>query len=311
VTSAQTASRAAIWTNLWLVYIIWGSTYLGMALAVETAPAMWSMGVRVVVAGALLALVLRITRGPGALRVSLREAVGGSLLGAMMLTGGIGAIALAERYVPIGVAALLVASAAMWGVFLRTATGDAPHALTWLGIGLGLLGIVLLVQPAGSGFDSRQIMWSLLIVLGQFLWALGSFLTPRVTVPRDPLVLVVYEMGLGGLAFFVWSLLLREQVDLATISTRSWIGIGYLATAGIVGYAAFTWLLAHVPLSLAQTNVYVNPVVAALLGLVVLGQSITWALVVGGVVCLGGVALIIAGERRARAPAQDHPRSSR
>jgi drug/metabolite transporter (DMT)-like permease len=126
----------------------------------------------------------------------------------------------------------------------------------------------------------------------------GAFLTPRVGVPRDALVLVAYEMGLGGLAFFVWSALAGEHVDLAVITNRSWFGIVYLTIAGVVGYAAYTWLLTHVPLSLAQTNVYVNPVVAAILGYLVLGQSVTWALLIGGGVSLVGVALVVTGEKR-------------
>jgi len=292
------ASRAAVWTNLWLVYIIWGSTYLGIALAIESAPPWWAMGVRITGAGILMALTLSVIRGPLVLRVPLRQAVNGGLLGAMMLTGGIGMIALAERYVPIALAALLVAASPLWGVLLRSVTGDRPHLLTWLGIGVGLLGLLLLLQPTTSGLSGQQVLWCAIVVVGQVLWVFGAFLTPRVGVPRDALVLVAYEMGLGGLAFFVWSALARENVDLSVITNRSWFGIIYLTIAGVVGYAAYTWLLTHVPLSLAQTNVYVNPVVAAILGYLVLGQSVTWALLIGGAVSLVGVALVVTGEKR-------------
>ena len=294
-----TTSQRAVWINLWLVYILWGSTYLGIALAIETAPPMWAMGVRITGAGIVMAIALVIVRGRQVLRVPLRQAIAGGLLGAGMLSGGIGVIALAERYVPIGVAALLVATAPLWGVLLRSITGDRPHALTWIGIAVGIIGLMLLLRPTGGGFTSQQVLWAVLIVLGQILWSTGAFLTPKIDVPRDPLVLVAYEMGIGGLFFFLWSRLLNEHVDLATISARSWWGIIYLLVAGVVGYAAYTWLLTHVPLSLAQTNAYVNPVVAALLGWAVLGQSITVALLVGGVVTLAGVALVVTGERTA------------
>ena len=292
-------SRAAVWTNLWLVYIIWGSTYLGIAIAIETAQPMWSMAIRLSGAGALMALILALTRGPRVLRVPVREAASASLLGVMMLTGGIGVVALAERYVPIGVAALLVATSPLVGVILRSVTGDLPHVLTWVGIAVGLIGLALLLRPTGEGFTTDRIVWSGLILVGQVLWALGSFLTPKIRVPRDPLVLVSYEMFFGGLCFFLWSRLLNEQVDVSVISTRSWLAITYLTIAGVVGYGAFTWLITHVPLSLAMTYAYVNPIVALTLGWLVLQQEISQSIVIGGAFTLVGVGLVITGERSA------------
>ena len=292
-------SRAAVWTNLWLVYIIWGSTYLGIAIAIETAQPMWSMALRLSGAGALMALILALTRGPRVLRVPVREAASASLLGIMMLTGGIGVVALAERYVPIGVAALLVATSPLVGVILRSVTGDRPHVLTWVGIAVGLIGLALLLRPTGEGFTTERIVWSGLILVGQVLWALGSFLTPKIRVPRDPLVLVSYEMFFGGLCFFLWSRLLNERVDVSVISTRSWLAITYLTIAGVVGYGAFTWLITHVPLSLAMTYAYVNPIVALTLGWLVLQQEISQSIVIGGAFTLVGVGLVITGERSA------------
>lgn len=292
-------SRAAVWTNLWLVYIIWGSTYLGIAIAIETAQPMWSMALRLSGAGALMALILAVTRGPRVLRVPVREAASASLLGIMMLTGGIGVVALAERYVPIGVAALLVATSPLVGVILRSVTGDRPHVLTWVGIAVGLIGLALLLRPTGEGFTTDRIVWSGLILVGQVLWALGSFLTPKIRVPRDPLVLVSYEMFFGGLCFFLWSRLLSEKVDVSVISTRSWLAITYLTIAGVVGYGAFTWLITHVPLSLAMTYAYVNPIVALTLGWLVLQQEISQSIVIGGAFTLVGVGLVVTGERSA------------
>jgi len=215
----------------------------------------------------------------------------------MMLTGGIGVVALAERYVPIGVAALLVATSPLMGVVLRSATGDRPHVLTWVGIAVGLLGLGLLLRPSSEGFTTDRLVWSGLILLGQILWAAGSFLTPKLRVPRDPLVLVSYEMFFGGLCFFLWSRLINEKVDISVISTRSWLAIAYLTVAGVVGYGAFTWLITHVPLSLAMTYAYVNPIVALTLGWFVLHQEVSQSIVIGGVFTLAGVGLVITGER--------------
>ncbi len=297
MTSRPAPTRALVGTNLAIVYIIWGSTYLGIAVAIETAQPMWAMGVRVTGAGLLMTLVVAIFKGPRVLKVPLREAVSGAGLGLVMLTAGIGSVAMGERYVPIGVAALLVATGPLWGVLFRTVTGDRPHAFTWIGVAVGLLGLVMLLRPTGEGMSVDRITWSLVILCGQVIWTLGSFMAPKMTLPRDPLVLVAYEMTFGGVFFFLWSRLLHENVDLSVISTRSWVAILYLTTAGVVGYTGFTWLITHVPLSLAMTYAYVNPVVAVFLGWLVLQQQITLALVIGGSLTLAGVALVVAGER--------------
>ncbi len=297
MTSRPAPTRALVGTNLAIVYIIWGSTYLGIAVAIETAQPMWAMGVRVTGAGLLMTLVVAIFKGPRVLKVPLREAVSGAGLGLVMLTAGIGSVAMGERYVPIGVAALLVATGPLWGVLFRTVTGDRPHAFTWIGVAVGLLGLVMLLRPTGEGMSVDRITWSLVILCGQVIWTLGSFMAPKMTLPRDPLVLVAYEMTFGGVFFFLWSRLLHENVDLSVISTRSWVAILYLTTAGVVGYTGFTWLITHVPLSLAMTYAYVNPVVALFLGWLVLQQQITLALVLGGALTLAGVALVVTGER--------------
>ena len=297
MTSRPAPTRALVGTNLGLVYVIWGSTYLGIAVAIETAQPLWAMGVRVTGSGVLLTLALVIFKGPRVLKVPRREAVSAACLGLVMLTVGIGSVSLGERYVPIGVAALLVATGPMWAVLIRTVTGDRPHAFTWMGVAVGLFGLVMLLRPTGEGMSTERITWSILILVGALIWTLGSFMAPKLSLPRDPLVLVAYEMTFGGAFFFLWSRLLHENVDLAVISTRSWVAIAYLMTAGVVGFTAFTWLITHVPLSLATTNAYVNPVVALFLGWVVLQQQITLSLVLGGALTLAGVALVMTGER--------------
>lgn len=291
------ASRAAVWTNMGIVYVIWGSTYFAIAILIQSVPPMLGMGVRFVCAGILLGLILIATRGREALHVTRREGISAAGLGVLMLGGGIGVVALAERYVPSGVAALLVASVPIWAVLLRTVTGERPHLLTWLGIAIGLIGVAVLVRPTGEGFSGDRVLWSLLIVAGQVLFALGSFLTPKLGVPKDALVLVTYEMFFGGLMYFVWSRVGRESVDVSAITAHGWAALTYLIASAVVGYGAYTWLLSHVSLSIAMTYAYVNPVVAVILGTIGLHEPITWAIVIGGAITIAGVFLVITGER--------------
>ena len=180
-TASAHGSPAAVWTALGLVYVIWGSTYLAIAITVETAPPLLSMGLRFIVAATVLALFLAIRRGPRSLRASPREISSSVFVGVMLLSIGLGGITLAERYVPTGVAALIVAIVPLWIVLLRTATGDRPRLTTWIGVALGLVGLAVLVLPHDSSapVSSQQTLWSLIILFTAGCWAIGSFMQPR------------------------------------------------------------------------------------------------------------------------------------
>ena len=293
----QAPSRAVVATRLGLVWVIWGSTYLAIAIMIETVPPMFGMGTRFVLAALVLALLLLVFKGWRSIVVPWREIASAAGLGILMLSSGIGIVALAERYVPTGVAALLAASVPMWGTLIRAISGDRPHRLTWIGIAIGLVGIAILVKPAPEGMSRDRVVWSLILIGGQILFVIGSSFTPRLPTPRDPLLLVMYEMFFGGLAFFIWSSMFNEHFELSQVSTRSAAAVLYLTAAAIVGYGSYTWLLTHVPLSLALTYAYVNPLVAVSLGWLVLGEAVTWGLAIGGAITLIGVILVIQGER--------------
>ena len=304
-----TASTAAVWSALWVVYLIWGSTYLAIAVAIESMPPLLALGTRFVAASALLALVLAVRRGPRSLVVPWPQLRGAALVGVLLLGAGIGFLTLAERYVPTGVAALLVAVVPLWVVLLRAATGDLPHLVTWIGVVLGLAGVAVLVLPGdhvdavGGAGPGQRTVWSLLIMLGSACWALGSFLQPRIRTPRDQLVLTTYEMLAGGLVLCLAGFLRGERLaDFAGATTRSWTGWVYLVTFGsLLGFTAFVWLVSHAPLSLVTTYAYVNPVVAVILGFLVLHEQLTPGVLLGGTIVVVGVVLVVSGERRARA----------
>jgi drug/metabolite transporter (DMT)-like permease len=280
------------------VYTIWGSTYLAIALAVETIPPLFAVSSRFVAAGGILAVLVALRRGGRALLIRKRELSAVALVG-VLLIGANTLLFFAERTVPTGLASLVIASVPLWVALFRIAAGDRPPGIVLLGIGVGFVGVALLVRPGG---DVRS--WGVLLVLGSALaWSVGSFLSPRLPLPRDSLTATAYEMGIGGLVFLPFGL--AAKPDPADFSTRSILGWAYLVTFGaVVGYTAYVWLLAHAPLSIVATYAYVNPVIAITLGAVVLDESITTSIVIGATVVLTSVAVVV---RREPLPAEPAP----
>lgn len=295
---------ALIWMALAIVYVVWGSTYLGIRITVETLPPLLSAAARFVVAAGVLVLVLRIRRGAGGLRVNRRQLGSAALVGVLLLAGGNGLVVLAESGPPSiavssGVAALLVAIVPLLVVLLRTGTGDRPRLPTVLGVSVGFGGLVLLVLPTG-GAGAAPIVGALIVVGASVSWSVGSFLSGRLDMPEDPFVATVYEMLAGSAALLVLGVARGESrgLDLAAVSTRSWLALGYLAVAGsLVAFTAYVWLLHHAPISLVSTYAYVNPVVAVTLGALLLAEPVTGQVLLGGAVIVVGVALVVSTER--------------
>lgn len=313
--SAQSGRRSAgaIWVALVLVYVVWGSTYLGIRVLVGSAPPLLSMGVRYFVAGTLLAGYLSLRHGRRVLRVQRRQLGATAIVGGLLLLGGNGGVALAERVVPSGLAALIVAATPLWLVCLRTLTGDRPRTPTLAGTLLGFLGIALLVQPGRAGHGVPT--WGLVLVLGAcFFWAVGSFLSSRLPVPGNPFVASVWEMVLGGSLLLTAGLLRGELrgFALADVTPQAWLALVYLVLIGsLVGFSAYIWLLENAPISLTATYAYVNPVVAVLLGAALLAEPITAAILAGGGVVVLGVFLVVSTERPRRPTEPAVPAESR
>jgi drug/metabolite transporter (DMT)-like permease len=304
---AAQGSTAAVWSAMTIVYVVWGSTYLAIALVVDSMPPLVGLGTRFLAAGAILAAYVALRRGRVALVVTRRELGGAVFIGSLLLGVGIGVLTLAERFVPTGVAALIVAVVPLWIVLLRAATGDRPPWVTWVGVAVGLVGIALLVLPGSHGDGDpaaagQRTLWSILMLASTFAWALGTFLQPKIPIPRDPLTLTTYEMLTGGVVLTVVGLLRGEHLsDMTTATASSWAGWVYLVTFGsLLAFTAFVWVAGHAPLSLVATYAYVNPVVAVLLGWLFRGESLTLSLLVGAAVVVVGVALVVSAERLSR-----------
>lgn len=292
--------------GLAVVYVVWGSTYLGIRIVVEEMPPLLAMGLRFLLSGSLLALIVGWRRGFGSLRVTRRQLRSLALLGCLFIVAGNGGVAVAEQTVTSGLAALMVAAMPLWVVLLRRFVGhELPRALTWVGVLVGLSGIALLARP---GTVAGVEAWGVFVILGGTVcWATGTFLSSgRLELAPDPFVSTVYEMLTGGVVMVVVGTAIGDwgRFSFGELSADTWWAFFYLVTIGsIAGYGAFVWLLAHAPVSLVTTYAYVNPVVAVFLGWLVLSESITGAMVVGGGLAVVGVALVVQGERPRPLPA--------
>lgn len=295
-----------VWIALTTVYIVWGSTYLGIALVIESAPPLTSMGIRFIAAGLILAIILSIFKSKKIMKIKRNELISSIFLGGLLLGFGIGNLTLAERFVPSGIAALIIAALPIWVTIFQSLVGIKHKRITLFGIFIGLVGVALVVLPGGTGpapgADPTKVkFWMFMILIGNIAWAFGTFMTQRIPIPKDPFVLTSYEMLFGGIALTIAGFFRGEKVNLEVISqmtlTSKWAWVYMVLIGSIVGYGAYIWLLSNASLSLASTYAYVNPVVAVLLGFLILGEPLKWPLFVGGLIILTGVALIVNGER--------------
>ncbi|SDL11011.1 EamA family transporter [Nonomuraea jiangxiensis] len=289
-----------------IVYVVWGSTYLGIRITIETMPPMLSGALRFVTAALLLAGFLVIRKGLAPFRMSWRQFGGAGLVGLLLLTGGNGMVAVAEQHISTGLAALLVASVPLWLVVFRLVVRDRPALLTVAGVLVGLAGVAALSLNGGG--ESASTTGVVVILLASLSWSIGSFLSARIPMPDNVWAASTVEMLVGGLGLLVVGPALGERLDLAAVSGRSWVALAYLVLVGsLVGFTAYTWLLGNAPISLVSTYAYVNPAVAVLLGMLVLNEQVTTQMILGGLVILAGVALVVSTERRAktRAPVPD------
>lgn len=287
-----------VWTALWIVYLVWGSTYFAIKISVRTLPPLLSAGARFMVAGLILAAI--VTLQGRSLRVPWREARAAAALGIALLGTGVGVVTLAETRIDSSIAAMIAGSVPLQVIIWRTIARQHIALATRLGAIVGLAGLALIVVPTGVGGGATAI--GLAMMLGATMsWSLGSFFSTRVTLPRDGFVATVYEMLAGGFVLVIVSLIAGEGGDLAaaTLSAASIAAWAYLVTAGsLVAFTAYAWLLQNAPISQVVTHQYVNPLVAIGLGSVFLGESLSATTIVGAAIVIGAVFVTIRSESR-------------
>lgn len=300
----QSAPGWLVWAALIVVYVVWGSTYLAIRLVVETMPPLLTASGRFVIAGLIIYGVILARRGPGALRLSRAELRGSAFVGVCLLLGGNGLVMLGEREVPSGLAALIIAVVPLWVVLLRVLFGERIRVGTLIGVLVGFAGVAVLVVPRGVT-GSVAPVGMLMLVAAAASWAIGSYYSQRVALPRDPFVATATQLVLGGLGLGVAGVLAGELglLQVAAFSDRSIVAFVYLVTFGsILAYTAYTWLLQNAPVSQVATYAYVNPVVAIVLGWWVLAEEINPSMVVGGAMIVLAVGLVVRTESRPSAP---------
>jgi drug/metabolite transporter (DMT)-like permease len=300
------AAAGLVIAALLVVYVVWGSTYLAIRVVVEQAPPLLGMGTRYLAAALLLGALLSARGGVRRLRVAPRELAGCAFLGLMLPVLGNGMVSVGEDHgAPSGVTALLIAVAPLMITIFRSASGDRPRAWTWVGVLLGFagLGYLVLADHAGPGGGTGPVPLgaALIVLFASTCWAFGSWSQPRLPLPRDAFVMTVHEMWTGGTMLVILGLLRGEHLAVSSYSTRTWVAWAYLVVFGsMLAFTAYVWLLAHAPISLVATYAYVNPVVAVMLGALILGEPITGAVLVGGAVIVAAVAIVISVERSGR-----------
>jgi drug/metabolite transporter (DMT)-like permease len=287
------------------VYVVWGSTYLGIRVALETLPPFLMGGVRFLAGGSILYLWARLRGAPA---VRARHLGPAFLLGALLFLMGNGGVAWAQQYLPSGLAALLITMTPLWMVLLVWAGpgGERPHGLVLLGLALGLGGMVGLIGPriGPGGVHAAGV----LAVLGASLaWSIGSLYSRRPVLPSSPLLAAALPQLAGGVLMIVAGLLRGEaaRFDPAAVSLRSVLALGYLLVFGsLVAFTAYSWLIRNVDPTIVSTYAFVNPVVAVVLGCTLGGEALPFDSLLAGAAAVAGVAVIITGQLRERpAPA--------
>lgn len=285
---------------LGLVYIIWGSTYLGISIADESMPPLLMAGVRFVIAGVALYLGCRIAGVPNP---TPRQWFSAGVVGICLLVGGNGTVVVVEQYVPSGVTALLVALVPMWTVVLlwMRRNGTRPTMRTLVGVIIGLFGVGLLVLHGGGAGGHFLNPLALLLILSTGAWAWGSLYAQRSELPASPLMSTAVEMLTGGVALLGMAVVSGEPGMLAhrTITLRSIYALTYLIIFGsLVAYTAFTWLLKNTSASLVSTYAYVNPVVAVILGSLLNHEAMSIWSIASAAIIVAAVVLITLPKRR-------------
>jgi drug/metabolite transporter (DMT)-like permease len=297
----DSVSPAAVAIAYALVCLVWGSTYLFIKLGVEVLPPFFLGAVRFSIAGVILVAACLATgrRLPGDRRTFARAA----LVGILLLTIGNGLLNLSEQHLSSGLAALLVATFPIWTtVIARFGRGaERLGPVGWIGLAVSLGGVALLVRPFESGVESS---WTgvVAVITASLMWAIGTVYARRRLVGVDPFgASAVETLVAGPLMFGVYFLL--ERGEPIVWNGQAWLAVLYLAVMGsVVGFTAFVFITAHMTSSKVGTYAYVNPVVAVLLGWVVLDERVTWRLVLGGVTILAGLLLVYLARVRERPP---------
>jgi drug/metabolite transporter (DMT)-like permease len=295
--------KVRVWIALGTIYVVWGSTFLAIAVVVRDLPPFLAMGLRHLVAGSVLFTWVWWRRGK--LDIGRKEWGAAFIFGGLLFLAGHGGLAWAQQDVPSGVAALLVGTIPLWFAILAwIALGERLGRRAVLGLVLGFAGLALLVDP--SGHEGAKPLGALVIAFGAFAWAAGSIWSRRLPLPSDTLLSAAMGMLAGGTLLAVFSAITGELDD-AHFTPEALTAIAYMVVVGsLIGFSAYVWLLKVAPASTVSTYAYVNPVIAVLLGWAFNDEVITGRTLIAGAAIVVGVALMVSRPgQREEAPAAE------
>lgn len=289
------------WACLLIVWLVWGSTYLFIRIGVETMPPLLMAAARNLLAGIILfPLALRARRvavrqGRETRRWPTRaEWIGTGIAGVLLLVAN-GVVGVGEKSVPSSLAALLIATVPLWLLGIDAGLNHARLGLAPVaGLLLGLAGVALLSGLGGGGKIS--VIGALTILGAAAMWALGTIMARRGTIPSSPALASGMELLAGGVALLALSAATGEfsSFHLSQVSARSWLALAYLIVIGsIVAFSAYGIAVRTLPTATVATYAYVNPVIAVLLGALILGENLTTMMIIGGVLIVGAVVLVV------------------
>jgi drug/metabolite transporter (DMT)-like permease len=307
----QRGPRGGVVAAMLTLYFVWGSTYVGIAVAVETIPPFLMAATRFGIAGAILLAWSIAREGNLSVLPTRHEWRDSAIVGGLLLGGGMGLVAFGEQTIPSGITALLVAMMPVWvAIFGRLVFGERLPWLATAGIALGFVGVAILVGPTAFGdVGALEPLGLMALVVAPIAWSVGSlFASHRADLPHRSLVATAAQMLTGGVVLLAMSVAAGElgTVDIGAISSESLWAFAYLTIVGsLIAFTAFGWLLRVAPLPLVTTYAYVNPVVAVVLGALILQESIDPRTLIAGAVIVVAVMLIVTARGRMRAPRTD------
>ncbi len=301
-------SNLRVAVGLVTLYIVWGSTYLAIRVAVESIPPLTGSAVRFLIAGSLLyAATIRSGNAAGD-RPGRREWRDAAIIGGLLLAGGNGLLAVGEQTIPSGIAALIVATLPLWVAILgRLFFGIVLTRTIIVGTVIGFFGVAVLVWPSG-GSGGLDLFGVAVVLLSPVFWATGSLYSRTAHVPRRPLVGTAMQMLAGSAVLFVVAAVTGDllQVRVGQVAPTSVAAVAYLIVVGsLIGYTTYVWLLRVAPISLVATYAYVNPVIAVLLGWLILAEPLQPRTLAAGAIIIVAVAVIVrarGGESRRAVP---------
>lgn len=293
--TSQQQSKLKILAAFIAVYIVWGTTYLAIKYAIETIPPFMMMGMRSLIAGAVLYSWGRLRGDTNVVKKELPSLI---LIGALFFLIGHGMLAWAQLTVPSGVAALLIASEPIIiALFepLFTKEGRIGKR-TVIGMLIGVSGIAVLVMPQGLDFKNANLLGSFGILIGAGSWASGAIYSRVAKLPRSPLITSGLQLLFGGALLMILSSVMGEwsAFNFSQVSIRSWLGLGYLIVFGsIITFSAYTWLLSITSATRISTHTFINPVVAVMVGWSFGGEALSGEMLAATVLIVISVYLVL------------------